>query len=61
MGRRRKPCSASRFSELVDAWLYHLGTTKPSANTVAAYRRDLEGLARRIAPTATLRCFSSST
>ena len=28
---------------------YQLGTTKPAANTVAAYRRDLEGVARRIA------------
>ena len=40
---------SSRFAELVDAWLHQLGTTKPAANTVAAYRRDLEGVARRIA------------
>ncbi len=49
MAPARKLSSTSRFSELVDAWLYHLGTTKPAANTVAAYRRDLEGIARRIA------------
>ncbi|MDQ6949817.1 MAG: site-specific integrase, partial [Actinomycetota bacterium] len=48
MSRRDRISSTSRFAELVDAWLYHLGTTKPAANTVAAYRRDLEGLARRI-------------
>ena len=40
---------SSRFAELVDAWLHQLGTTKPAANTVAAYRRDLAGVARRIA------------
>jgi hypothetical protein len=40
---------ASRFSELVDAWLFQLGATKPATNTVAAYRQDLEGVARRIA------------
>ncbi len=31
----------SRFSELVDGWLFQLGATKPAANTLAAYRRDL--------------------
>ena len=40
----------SSFATLVEAWLHDLGTTKPAANTVAAYRRDLEGLGRRIAP-----------
>jgi hypothetical protein len=39
---------SSRFSELVDGWLFQLGATKPAANTVAAYRRDLEGVARRL-------------
>ncbi|HSH58476.1 MAG TPA: tyrosine-type recombinase/integrase [Acidimicrobiales bacterium] len=38
----------SRFSELVDGWLFQLGATKPASNTLAAYRRDLEGVARRI-------------
>ena len=49
MPSRRRLSPDSRFSELVDAWLFHLGATKPAANTVAAYRRDLEGVARRIA------------
>lgn len=49
MAPAEKLSSTSRFSELVDAWLYHLGTTKPAVNTLAAYRRDLEGIARRIA------------
>jgi hypothetical protein len=40
---------SSRLGELVDGWLFQLGTTKPAANTLAAYRRDLEGVARRIA------------
>jgi site-specific recombinase XerC len=39
----------SRFSELVDGWLFQLGATKPATNTLAAYRRDLESVARRIA------------
>ncbi len=40
---------SSRFSELVDGWLFQLGATKQAANTLAGYRRDLEGVARRIA------------
>jgi hypothetical protein len=35
---------SSRLSELVDGWLFQLGATKPAANTLAAYRRDLEGV-----------------
>jgi len=49
MPRAGRLSPSSRFAELVDAWLRDLGTTKPAANTVAAYRRDLEGVARRIA------------
>lgn len=49
MTKARKLSPDSRFSELVDGWLDNLGTTKPAANTVAAYRRDLEGVARRVA------------
>jgi hypothetical protein len=33
----------------VEAFLYVLGTKKPSANTIDAYRRDLVGLGTRIA------------
>lgn len=49
VAKARKLSPDSRFSELVDGWLDNLGTTKPAANTVAAYRRDLEGVARRVA------------
>ncbi len=45
----RRTAPSSRFGELVDGWLFQLGATKPAANTLAAYRRDLEGVARRIA------------
>ena len=49
VARAARLSPSSRFAELVDAWLHQLGTTKPAANTVAAYRRDLDGVARRIA------------
>ena len=51
MGRGGAPPAVptSRFSEAADAWLFHIGAAKPAANTVAAYRRDLEGVARCIA------------
>jgi hypothetical protein len=45
VAKARKLSSDSRFAELVDVWLDNLGTTKPAANTLAAYRRDLEGVA----------------
>jgi len=32
----------------VDAWLFQLGATKPSARTLTAYRSDVVGVARRI-------------
>ncbi len=43
----RASISASSLSTAASC--HQLGTTKPAANTVAAYRRDLEGVARRIA------------
>ncbi len=49
VAKARKLSPDSRFGELVDSWLDNLGTTKPAANTLAAYRRDLEGVARRVA------------
>ena len=48
VARRPRLGADSRFAELVEAWLFALGTTKPAAATVAAYRRDLIGVARRI-------------
>lgn len=48
VARRPRLGVDSRFAELVEGWLFSLGTTKPAAATVAAYRRDLVGVARRI-------------
>jgi hypothetical protein len=45
---------SSRLSELVDGWLFQLVATKPAANTLAAYPRYLEGVARRL-PASTCR------
>jgi transposase InsO family protein len=47
----RKPRRLSpdaRLPEIIDGWLFHLGATKPSPRTLAAYRADVEGVARRI-------------
>ncbi|MDQ6928366.1 MAG: tyrosine-type recombinase/integrase [Actinomycetota bacterium] len=41
----------TRVNEAVDAWLHQLSATKPPA-TVAAYRRDIEGVGSRIAASA---------
>ena len=40
-------CEAS-LPEIIDGWLFHLGATKPSPRTLAAYRADVEGVSRRI-------------
>jgi integrase/recombinase XerD len=37
------------LSEAVEAWLVNIGAAKPSPATLAAYRRDVEGVAARIA------------
>ncbi len=46
---RRQLTADSPFTDAVDAWLVNLGATKPSAATLAAYRRDLQGVASRLA------------
>jgi integrase/recombinase XerD len=47
MARRR---ADARLTSAVEAWLRHLRATKPAAEaTAAAYRRDIEGVAARIA------------
>jgi hypothetical protein len=43
------PSPGDPFRTLVEAFLWALGTTKPSPHTVAAYRRDLLGIGTRIA------------
>lgn len=46
-GSRRLSPAASLI-EIIDAWLFQLGARKPSSRTLAAYRADVEGVARRI-------------
>lgn len=41
--------SGNRFTEWVSRFLQQLAVRKPSPHTVAAYRRDLEGVGRRVA------------
>ena len=48
MARARRLSPAASLAEIVDAWLFQLGARKPSARTLAAYRADVEGVARRI-------------
>jgi hypothetical protein len=33
----------AHLPEIIDAWLFQLGATKPSPRTLAAYRADVEG------------------
>lgn len=37
------------MADAVESWLFNLGAAKPSPATLAAYRRDLEGVASRLA------------
>ncbi|MHB1536396.1 MAG: tyrosine-type recombinase/integrase [Acidimicrobiales bacterium] len=46
---RRHLQEASPLPDAVDAWLVHLGAAKPSPATLLAYRRDLTGVAGRLA------------
>lgn len=46
---RRRISASSKVSDTVDAWLVHMGAAKPSPATLAAYRRDVEGVAGRLA------------
>lgn len=43
------PDRGNRFTEWVSRFLQQLAVRKPSPHTIAAYRRDLEGIGRRIA------------
>jgi hypothetical protein len=45
--RRKRLSPDARFVEVIDAWLFALGATKPAARTLAAYRADVEGVAKR--------------
>jgi integrase/recombinase XerD len=46
---RRRLSIDTPVAQAIDAWLVHLGAAKPSPATIAAYRRDLEGVAARLA------------
>ncbi len=48
MARARRLSSADPLPKIVDAWLFQLGTKKPSERTLTAYRADIEGVAQRI-------------
>jgi integrase/recombinase XerC len=46
---RRRVTSQSSVADALEAWLVHLGAAKPSPATLAAYRRDVTGIAARLA------------
>ena len=46
---RRRLTPTSSLNDSVAAWLVNLGASKPSPATLAAYRRDVEGIAGRLA------------
>lgn len=46
---RRRLTPASSVVDSMEAWLVNLGAAKPSPATLIAYRRDVEGIARRLA------------
>ena len=48
MVKLRRLSPDAHLPEIIDAWLFQLGATKPSPRTLAAYRADVEGVARRI-------------
>ncbi|HET9077846.1 MAG TPA: tyrosine-type recombinase/integrase [Acidimicrobiales bacterium] len=49
LGPRRRVDPGSPVRDAVEAWLVNLGAAKPSPATLAGYRRDLEGIAGRLA------------
>ncbi len=48
VARPRKLSPDAPLTRVIDAWLFQLGATKPAPRTLAAYRSDVEGVARRI-------------
>ena len=49
VGPRRRLTAESSLADAVESWLFNLGAAKPSPATLAAYRRDLQGVASRLA------------
>ena len=46
---RKRLTASSAVADAVEAWLVHMGAAKPSPATLSAYRRDVEGVAGRLA------------
>ncbi|HET6963839.1 MAG TPA: tyrosine-type recombinase/integrase [Acidimicrobiales bacterium] len=46
---RRRLTPAASVADAVESWLVHLGAAKPSSATLAGYRRDVAGIAGRLA------------
>jgi integrase/recombinase XerD len=46
---RRRLRPDSPLTDAIEAWLVNLGAAKPSPATLAAYRRDVEGIGSRLA------------
>jgi site-specific recombinase XerD len=46
---RRRLSATSPLTDAIEAWLVNLGATKPSPATLLAYRRDVQGMAGRLA------------
>ncbi|HMC39311.1 MAG TPA: tyrosine-type recombinase/integrase, partial [Acidimicrobiales bacterium] len=46
---RRRLSDAATVADALEAWLVHLGAAKPAAATLAGYRRDIGGIAGRLA------------
>jgi integrase/recombinase XerC len=49
LAARRRLSPASSLTEVMDAWIVYLGAAKPAPATLAAYRRDIEGVGARLA------------
>ena len=49
LARRRRLTAAASVAEALEAWLVHIGAAKPSPATIAGYRRDVSGVAARLA------------
>ena len=46
---RKRLTDSSAVADAVEAWLVHMGAAKPSPATLSAYRRDVAGVAGRLA------------
>ncbi len=46
---RRRLTPEAAVADALEGWLVHLGAAKPSAATLAGYRRDVSGIAARLA------------